>query len=642
MKTKKSLGIIMAVLVVMVSGIVLTATIWNGHTRDKKITQAFEKAHHLLAKKDPRNALTVLRDIVPITQEKKTEERLAMEIECHLAMGNTPRLLHLNDRYPFLFLKNEAAALFVCRALMQTKNTAAFTALRQNWHGMESDIGAWFALDVDTFLVAGEREAARQMLTSTKFEGKTEATRLIRLALITAPDNLEKAWEYLEEAAVQAPYNSDVHLFQGQILERLKKPASARVEYVAALLSEPENPRIRDQLAEFYRRQGNPQLALATWEEGLTPSAPGYLWLKAIFWSRMVTPLKGETVTEPRLEDPLTPLVHYLDQLPDASSWSDERFFKIPDRTLLVSTRQELFWLRVVNHLARGQEGQALALIEKNPFKAISWHPEIEAALMATLRFRRWGAFPKRAPHPLSQEKGSHPLFKELAASSATPSPAMTALLKSPDAFSAVFLAGGWLEAALSLHRMPKIPAEFPEWFPYGLTQAFRYNRGASEALEFAKKQVDIPLMNLLQAELLLALNKKEEGKTRLKKEAPRPSGVGFRAAWLLTMTLLDEGKTTEARKTLVGQPLLVQSLIGRELMARIAVSEGNTAEATRLYTRLVAESEEARVWLARQAFAEKRWDEARRLTLELASAHPDSLQFRANLMAIQSMEGAP
>ena len=91
----------------------------------------------------------------------------------------------------------EEAALFVCRALLQTGNKNAFTTLRQEWQGMETNTGAWFALDVDASLVAGKRERALNTLTSTQFEGKTEAIRLTRLALLTATDDLEKAWGYL-------------------------------------------------------------------------------------------------------------------------------------------------------------------------------------------------------------------------------------------------------------------------------------------------------------------------------------------------------------------------------------------------------------------------------------------------------------
>lgn len=639
MKNGKKPIYVLGALVLTVVIIALSGAAWRSHSREKRAMETLVEAKRMLSEEEPLEALSILRRIVPGNPQELLEKRAALEIQAHLNMRNIPRLLHLHDTYPHLFLEDEGAALFACRGLMQAGNKTAFDTLRQGWQGREQDAGAWFALDVDTLLVAGKRDLAIQMLTSKQFEGDVEAIRLTRLALLTAPDNLEEAWGYLEEASVLAPYNSDIHLFRGQILERLGKPASARVEYVAAHLAEPDNPRLRDQLAEFYRRQGNMILALSTWSQGLTTSAPGYLWLKSMFWSRMVQPLERDWSKGPYPEGRLTPLLLYLGQLPDTSLWDEEAFFQVPDRKLFLSSRQELFWLRVVDHLSRGQENQALLLLMRSPFKELSWHPEMEEALMATLRFRKWGAFPREASSHLSADKSSHPLFRQLAAKGSKPSPELAALLQSPEAFSALFLAGGWIEASLRLHRMPEIPESFPGWVPYGLTQAFRYNRGTAEALAFAERQPRTPAMGVLKGELLLAENQINEGLALLSDTAKDNSDAGFRAAWLKAMVLLDQGKIDAAKQAIRQQPRLAKSLPGRELMARIAVAEGKAEEATRLYTAMKKESVEARVWLARQAYFDERWKDARRLTIELAGISPDTLQFRANLAAISRAE---
>ena len=634
MKDKALIGATLGTLILVGVVTIFTTAAWQRHTEEKKVTRAFDAASQLIAEKRPKKALELLRNTHPFVQENRREEKAALEIECFLQMSNIPRLLHLHDQYPQLFRVNEDAALFACRALLQTGNGQAHSDLRGHWRDKEKNTGAWFALDVDAFIMAGQHEDALQMLTTTKFTGETEALRLTRLALLTAPENLEKAWGYLEEASALAPYNSDIRLFRGQILERMGKSAAARVEYVAAHLAEPKNPRLLDQLAEFYRRQGSPQLALSVWKKGLTPEAPGFLQLKAMFWGRMVTPLKREMPLGPSPDDRLAPLLGYLKALPDTKLWDGEAFFKVPNGALLLSSRQELFWLRVVDHLSRNQETQALLLLERNPFHDLSWNPELEEALVAILRYRKWGAFPQNTTGNLATT-GSTPLFSELATRRDKPSPEVAALLESPEVFSAIFLAGGWLEAALFLHRMPELPPEFPEWVPYSLAQAFRYNKGAEVALSFVEKQPETPAMGLLRAELLLSRDNTETGMVLLEKLAVLTSDVGFRAAWLLAMASLEDGETTAAKQAIAQQPRLAQSPIGHELMARIAVIEGKTTEATRLYASMVQESSEAKVWLARQAFKEKRWEDARRLTIELTAAHPETLQFRENLFAI-------
>jgi len=635
-KTWVSVVGVLALLMVLVG---LGSTGWRSHAREKRATDTLARAEALLSEQKPLEALALLRRALPQESDTLHEKKAVLEIRAHLHMRNVPRLLHLYDRHPHLFLPHEEAALFVCRALLQTGNKEPFHILRKSWKGRETDAGTWLALDVDTLLVEGKREAALAMLSEKRPDDASETVRLIRLALFHAPDHLEEAWGYLEEASLLAPYNSDIRLFRGQILEQLGKPGAARVEYVAAHLAEPDNPRVRDQLAEFYRRQGNPNLALATWNAGLTPTAPGYLWLKAIFWGRMVKPLDRDWTQKRNPEDPLTPLVAYLGELSNTTLWNDEAFFQLPDGKMFLSTRQELFWLRVVDHLSRGEENQARTLLSRSPFKKNSWSPEMEEALLALLNFRKWEIFPKKIENRLPTAKNSHPLFRQLAATVTTQQPELKALMKSPEAFSAFFLAGGWLEAALFLHRTPEIPKTYPDWVSYGLTQALRYNRGADEAISFAEKQVQTPAMIVLKGELLISKNQITEGLSLLSKIASNDSDVGFRAAWLKAMIQLDQGKIDASRDTVQKQPRLAKSLTGRELLARMAVSENNTDKATSLYSTIAEESSEAMVWLARQAYVEHRWNDARRLTTELSARHPDTLQFRANLAAIDRAE---
>ena len=61
------------------------------------------------------------------------------------------------------------------------------------------------------------------------------------------------------------------------------------MEYVAATLAEPNNVLLRDQLAEFYRRQDQLGVAQQTWMEVVDPvdgASADFIWMKSWFWDR--------------------------------------------------------------------------------------------------------------------------------------------------------------------------------------------------------------------------------------------------------------------------------------------------------------------------------------------------------------------
>jgi hypothetical protein len=125
----------------------------------------------------------------------------------------------------------------------------------------------------------------------------------------------------------------------------------------------------------------------------------------------------------------------------------------------------------------------------------------------------------------------------------------------------------------------------------------------------------------------------------RIAKLASQNSAIGFRASYLLALSDLDLKKYDDARAWIAHQPLLANDVAGKELNARIALREGHTAEASKLYHALAKESIEARVFLSHEAFDHKQWAEARRYTLELLDLMPDQLQLRENLNAIAKAE---
>lgn len=116
----------------------------------------------------------------------------------------------------------------------------------------------------------------------------------------------------------------------------------ARVEYVAAHLTDTSNPLYRDQLAEFYRRYDRLDLAVQTWGQDLDDRSADFIWLKALFWSKVATPTSLDSATPADLYGALAPLVMYLQDLPQHTFW-DEALAKntfLTPRVFLSSVRK--------------------------------------------------------------------------------------------------------------------------------------------------------------------------------------------------------------------------------------------------------------------------------------------------------------
>jgi len=109
----------------------------------------------------------------------------------------------------------------------------------------------------------------------------------------------------------------------------------------------------------------------------------------------------------------------------------------------------------------------------------------------------------------------------------------------------------------------------------------------------------------------------------------------------ILSQAYLEKNEPEKARAALELQPKLSTSITGREIKARILLAEGKRELAGKLYASISDTSNEAKAYLARQAFQEKQWKTARELTLELQQEFPDNMQLRRNLMTISEEEQA-
>ena len=108
-----------------------------------------------------------------------------------------------------------------------------------------------------------------------------------------------------------------------------------------------------------------------------------------------------------------------------------------------------------------------------------------------------------------------------------------------------------------------------------------------------------------------------------LSKLAKEDNDVGMRAAWLISLILIDKGQFAEAKAIIESQPRLAENVLGKETLARIALLEGNNDLANKLYQSLEKVSAEAKSYLARKAFMDKDWKKAHELTEDLLREYP-------------------
>lgn len=613
------------------------------------------RSEQLLAKGSIEDALKIIHqyeDEISIRTENG-KKWLDLLINASVKTANFGQLMVLYEAYPRAFQNNEQAVLMVANGYILSSRPQKYEELRELWRDKRTEESTWIVLDADALLTEGKRQEAITLLKGNKFEGKKDIDRLVRLALLYVIEDPKAAWDYLAEAYTLDPNNTDVITYRGKLLESLGKDSLALYEYLAAIQAAPDNLFLRDQLAEFYMRRNQSALALSVWLETLNRPSLDLIWIKALFWSKVLTPINFDWAKASPPTGSDKQFIEYLEVLPKETFWDESSFNKISSGKSILTNVQATFWLRLLQSLKDGDEKEAANLLQFNTFSKTMLNPQLEQSLKQILSFRATGSLNKNLG--LRNEKehtdqkiaaapenanffGQLSYYADQEASKGTNDVIpkdLSALLSSPEIFSATFLASGWLEAALQLHKMDVLPDDFPEWVAYGLTQAYRTNRSPAEALAFATKQKKTPSLSLLIGELYLADKKLDEALAILEPYTKQQDDSGYRASWLVSVIYADKQEFDKAKQTIEAQPKLAQDPMGKEALARIALLQGNTALADSLYTQLQDQSPEALSYLARKAFTEKDWEKARTLTEQLLLTFPDSPILRDNLNKI-------
>ena len=639
MKSKNTFVLLVAV-VLAVAGTAVFFGIksWRNGVIVRQEQRAFAETQKLIAQNDFSDALAIVRQQPPTAKLNWPP----LEIRALAGLFAAPQLAAIYQRAPQRILADEPASLVLERAFLASRNNTAFAAIRSAWVGHETQKADWLILDSDVFLTAGKPREAEKVLRSQTLTGKAEATRLERLSLLVAKRDLPQAWQLLSDATQLDSRNSELRSFRAQILETAGKPDAARIEYLAAVAAETNNPLLTDQLAEFYRRQNNYDAALATWETALTQPTFDFVALKTAFWQKLIRP--GNLDADKIPDGELQPLAKWIGGLNAAKFFDTNSFNDLPSSQRLAQQRPEIFWLRLADALQQKHETEAASLLQFNPFRARSWQPDLEVALARILHYRQKHSLNPPAISAVTEASADrHQFFvqlESLAAQERTTGHAaipadLDALLRGPDAFAAAFMAAGWREGALLLCDSEKNSTNEPAWFPYGFAQILRMNRSDAAALEFLAKQNSDATLKLLAAEIKIQSGQQQVGLAELARLAPENSPVGFRASYILALANVDAKKFDEAKKWVLQSSPLASDLLGRELLANIAVQTGQMDDAGKIYSAIAGQSIPARAFLARQAFDAHNWREARRLTSEIVQLAPEDLQFRANLAAI-------
>lgn len=634
-------------------------------THSKATEEAdLEKTQRLLSKGKVEEALQIIQeyeDQISVRTEMG-QKWLSLLIESGMKSANFGQLILLYEAYPRAFEGNEKAALMLADGYILGKRPQEYQKIRDEWRDKATEQETWIILDTDAMLLQGKRSDALRLLKSTQFEGKKDVDRLVRLALLYVVEDPKTAWDYLAEAYDLDPQNPDIITYRAKLLESLGKGSLALYEYLGAIQAAPNNLFLRDQLAEFYMRRNQVALALSVWLETLSTPSLDLIWVKALFWSKVITPVNFDwsKASPPTGSDKR--FIDYLAGLPKGTFWDEEAFEKLPNAKKFLSSQQVTFWLRLLEALKQGDEKEAANLLQFNYFSQSILNPQLERALRQVISYRATGSFnygaqaltnkAKELPEPIEKAaaKGDETFFaqlNQLADDEAINSPhevpeSIQDLLMSEDVFSAIFLVSGWLEAALQLHKMDVLPDDFPEWVAYGLTQAMRTNRSPAEAISFAIKQKKTAPLSILIGELYIADQKPEEALAVLKPFLTDTSDMGYRASWLTSVVYADKHEYDKAKEVIEAQPKLANDPLGKEALARIALLQGNADLADKLYMQLRDQSPEAMSYLARKAFAEKDWKRAQELTEQLLMMFPDSPILRDNLNKIMEEQEVP
>ncbi|MGE9297326.1 MAG: hypothetical protein ACQKBV_13670 [Puniceicoccales bacterium] len=576
----------------------------------------------------------LLSEHLPEAESREAWQEKLQEAQLTQAVARSDAFTLRQIRGNAIAAQNEDEALLLARAAVHERDPKTYEAISAEWMSQSSDEASWVFLEADALIVMGKISEARELLERKRFTGKAESNRLLRLSLLST-NNPRDVLRLIDEATVAAPDNADALAFRGQIFESLGQWQASRADYVRAVTLEPGSPLFWDQLGEFYRRRQQYAMAVDSWLDGYQQTNVAEFWIKAWFW-KQITGLGRMLPPAPR-GGPFAEYAQYLSNLPNGTWWDSDQFETLPYASRIAQQRQETYWLRLLQALQDNDEAQALMLLRSDPFAKRTWSPRLKAALQSILLFRSSEPAP---PAPILNDPNQHQFYRKLHTIDDSLSPEMTAILNSSNAWSAAFLAEGWLEAALVFDTPDDAQ---PAWYDYGLVQILRQTDTIDAALaRLNQSDSDDPNLQLLKAELQWLNNDPASAETTARALLSDSGAAGQRAAMLLALHYAKNNQWDAVEELTNTQNDWAASIQGKEMAARLALAKADLAQATSIYEGIVDDSMEAKLFLSRLAFQNEEWTQARELTQALITENPDEPAFYRNLQAINQAEANP
>jgi tetratricopeptide (TPR) repeat protein len=543
----------------------------------------------------------------------------------------------------------ESANLELARDAVQRRDFDGYQEILSKRPVEAARSGQWILLEADVLLAKGLVDEARRFLKEAKLSGPEDALRHARLALLDA-NAPWKAMLSIDKGLKANPQSADLLSFRAQIEEAAGRQADARLDYVAAVLSDRKNPLHRDVLANFYLRVNDLSAAAETWREAAADTGLGVYALKAWFWSRMA----GVPLTAPlpvSRQKGWHDLTAALADSPRDVFWC-AALDTAANGTHGVDRRPEVVWMRILESLRSGSADAAGSGLSTLPREAERIRPGLATRLMVQLGARS-GKDPRLALAGRdlpAEEADAHPFlttFSRWATRTATAdeSRGFESWIASAPAASGILLASGWPGAALTLGGGNKasFTDKLPEWFDYGYAKSL-LGRDGKEASRvwLASLTARSTAAELLYGEILLTTpGSLDAGLAVLRGISAGNSALADRATWTLALTELDRGNAAEARRVTTADTTFAPSVQGREILARCALADGNRAETLRIYQELGGSSTDAMIYLSKEAFAAKDFKQAREWTAQLARTFPERPEFRKNLLKIDEADKA-
>lgn len=623
---------VVAITIIIVS-VGIAGKLWRDRVVVRQEKYRYKRAQHFYQQQDYKRSLTVVYAYKKILGKDKyyNSPWPHLEIKILHATRNIPRLVFLYEQNPELFTQYEEPSLLVARALLAAKLWRKYQQIVDSWHVAKKQHFQWFLLKVDAFIKKERTDEARKYLIESSVKFKNEAQLWVRLALLeTQKNNFAKAWEYLEEGYSYDAQNSDLRLFRGQVLEKANKTKQARVEYVAAHLASPKNPIIADRLAEFYVRQSNYLAAMQIWQKNLD-TAPAYILQKLAFYQKVA-------YNKNIVIDSDDAIVKAIVDLPKGVFWNAQ-CSKVD-----TGKNQYLFWLRMLHFIQNREHEQAYDLLEKSITRIAK--PALRNNLHRVLFHRKYNGFTQGGTSFIRVKSSCCSLCtflddcarRERLQLAASDNQQMLQFATSPCVFAALFLCQNWLHAAVVLHETFSFD-EIPEWYARRIMHAMSIVQNRSAAINFARKYPQMRSLQLLQAQFLIAENDLIAGCDLLRNLTKGEDSVAIRASWLLSRYYLERREYDLAKKVVDSKKSLRESTLGQETLARIFLLQNNKEQATKIYQKIAKESAEAKVFLAKEAFHNRNWQQAEKWTRMLQQEFPEQLKFSENMNKILEMK---